>query len=83
MQPRLKASEDPPAHGEGKKARKVKESTYWWNGWNKLPALASNGDELDTKTLGMAGGQKSCDETRNGGKTDDVHGKLGHQDSLR
>ena len=38
---------------------------------------------LIQKKLGMAGGKKSCDETRNGGKTDDVHGKLGHQDGLR
>ena len=32
---------------------------------DKLPTLASNGDELDTKTLGMARRKESCDETRN------------------
>ena len=25
-----------------------KESAYWWIGWDKLPTLASDGDECDT-----------------------------------
>ena len=51
-----------------------------WSRREKLPTLASHGDELTTKTLGMAGRKESCDETQNGGKTDDVRGKLGHQE---
>ena len=71
------------ASGEGKRARKVEESAYWWNEWDKLPTLASNGDELATKTLGLAGRKESCDETRNGGETDNVLGKRGYQDGVR
>ena len=52
-------------------------------GWDKLPALASDGEEHDTETLGVAGGKKSRDETRDGGKTNNVPGKLGYQDGLR
>ena len=73
----------PLASGERKRARKVEESAYWWNEWDKLPKLASNCDELATKKLGLAGRKESCDETRNGGETDNAPGKLGYQDSLR
>ena len=60
--------------GERKEARKMEEATYWWIGWNKLPTLASNDDECDTETLGVAGGKESCDEIRYGGKTNTVFG---------
>ena len=44
----------PAAFGERKGARKMKEATYWWSRRDQLPTLASNGDQHDTKTLGMA-----------------------------
>ena len=73
----------PPVLGERKRARKVEETAYWWIGWDNLPALATDGDEHDTGTLGMARGKESCDETRNGGKTHNVRGKLGYPEGLR
>ena len=66
----------PLALGKGKRDRKVEESACWWSSRDELQTLASNGDELATKTLGMAGRKESCDETRNGGKTDDVLASL-------
>ena len=60
----------------------MKETTYRWIGWSKLPAFASDDDEHDTETLGVAGGKKSRDETRDGGKANTVFGKFGYQDGL-
>ena len=54
----------PPTLGERKRARKIEEAAHSWTGWDKLPALASDDDEHDTETLGVAGGKKSRDETR-------------------
>ena len=61
----------------------MEEAAYWWIGWDKLPTLASDGDECDTETLGVAGGMESHDETRDGGKTNTVLGELGYRDGLR
>ena len=61
----------------------MEETTYWWIGWNQLPTLAGHDDECDAETRGVARGKESCDETRGGGKTDDVLGKLGYQDGFR
>ena len=49
----------------------------------KLPTPTSIGNEFTSKTLGMARRKESRDETWYSGKTDDVPGKLGHQDGFR
>ena len=51
-------------------------TTFWWNGWDELPSLASDDDEHDTETLGVAGGKKSSDETRDGEKANNVLASL-------
>ena len=57
---------------------KEREPENWKNlhvggvGWDKLPTLASDEDECTTETLGMGGR-----------KTNNVFGKLGHQDGFR
>ena len=71
-----------PALGERKRARKWKKLHILWIVLDKLPALASDDDERDTETLGVAGGKKSRDETRDGGKANKVFGKLGYQDGF-
>ena len=71
------------AFGEREGARKMEEATHWWIWWDKLPTLASDDDDCDTETLGVAEGKKSRDETWDGGKTNTVFGELGHQDDLR
>ena len=48
-----------------------------------VPALTSDGYELTTKALGMAGGKESRVETMYSGKTNNVLGKLGYQDGPR
>ena len=58
-------------------------STCWWSGWDKLPTLTGTDNKFTAKTLGMARGRESRDETWYSGETDDVHGKLEHQVSLR
>ena len=70
----------PAAFGEKKKeTEKMEEAAYWWIGWDKLPTLASVGDECDTETLGVAGGKESSDD----GKANTVLGELGYRDGLR
>ena len=61
----------------------MEATSYWWIGWDKLPRLASDDDEHDTETLGVGGGKKSRDETRDGGTANNVLGKLGYQDGFR
>ena len=73
----------PATFRERKGARKMEEAAFWWIGRDKLPTLASDDDECDTETLGVAGGKESRDETRDGGETNTVLGKLGYQDGLR
>ena len=41
-----------------KEPEKWKNLHDWWIGWDKLPALASDDDEHDTETLGVAGGKR-------------------------
>ena len=50
---------------------------------DKLPTSKGVSCELTKKTLGMARRKEPNDETWDSGKTDDVHGKLGHKNSLR
>ena len=72
----------PAAFGERKGAGKMEEAAHWWIGWDKLPTLASDGCHFATRTLRMAGGKESPDETRHGSKTNTVFGWLGCQDGL-
>ena len=37
-----------------KGARKMAEASYWWTGCDELPTLASDDDQYDTETLGVA-----------------------------
>ena len=50
---------------------------------DKLPTPTSIDDEFIAKTLGIARRKESGDETWYSGKTNDVQGKLGHQDGFR
>ena len=61
----------------------MEEPTCRCSGWSKLPTFASDGHELAAQTLGMARRKESRDETWYGGKTNNVPGKLEHQDGIR
>ena len=72
----------PPASGEGKRVRKV-ENLFFGGvdgiSCQHLQVMVTN--LLQTHWKWQE--EKSRDETRNGGNTDDVAGKLGYQDGLR
>ena len=70
--------------GKGKGTKMFEEKpAYGWSGRDKLPTPSSFDDEFTAKTLGVARRKECGDETLRSGKTNDVHGKLGHQDGLR
>ena len=63
--------------------RKLEEITRGIIKWDKLPALATDGHEFVTKTLGMARRKKSHRETRQCDTANDVSDKFGHQNCIQ
>ena len=66
--------------GQRKKTREAEEKRFAHGRRerDKLPTLTGIDDEFIAKTLGMARGKESSDETWYSGQADDVPGKPGH-----
>ena len=64
--------------GKGKRAREAEEFAHGWRERGHLPTLTGVDDEFIAKTLGMARGKESRDETWYSGQADNVRGQPGH-----
>ena len=71
------------AYGNGEGAQDLEKTSYWRCQQDKLPTSAGFGNKSVTEVLGVAGREISNDETLQRGASNNVFGKLGHQDSFR
>ena len=71
------------AHGKRAEARDFEKTSYGRSQQNKLSTSTGVAHKSLTKTLGMARGKISHVETWERDSTNNVYGKLEHQDSLR